>query len=94
MAYKALTSAGIDFIGNICDKNNNLLKGKNKYMLPYSKPQLEVVWSCNITGVTTNNELKKALIGWFKKYSEMYKLDANVIAAFLPVELIVGAVSI
>jgi len=65
------------------------LSGKQNYSFPYSGPPfIDKIWTCNIKVpnnpnkiISSATELAEALIYWFNKYSEIYGLDANVIAA-------------
>ena len=94
---KAITKEGVDFITHVCTvgmagdkRGNTLLKGKNSYALPFcAQPEASKVWTCDIKipnslgiiTISTAGELAQALIYWFNYYSEMFNLDANVIAA-------------
>lgn len=92
--FKKITQEGEKFIKHICDINGmNLLTGKNKYKLPFSdSPYSTQTWMCTIKNplsngnITNGSELAQALIFWFNKYSEIYGLNANVIAAQAYVE--------
>lgn len=96
MSFKKLTTQGENFITIICNINGNsrtLLDGVfiykgNKVALPFSSVSDENpprIWKSNATfnnkTIATNKDLAPALINWFNTYTEMYALDANIIAA-------------
>ena len=88
-----LTKKGEAFIRAACnfteDKyGNTLLRGKNKNgALPYCDPITPAtkIWEShakyNGNAITTNQQLGEALISWYNKYGNEYKMDANVMAA-------------
>lgn len=85
---KKLTEEGKKFIRTVCSgTNSSKLVGKNSYNLPFSTIEnTETVFKSNAIDqfgkpIITNNQLAEALIFWFNKYSEIYDLDANIIAA-------------
>ena len=89
MAYRKLTKEGENFISYICDtQGNNLLQGNNG-PLSFTDPVINKTWYANtsydrdgvLIPINNANDLKSAFIYLFNKYSEIYKLDANIIAA-------------
>jgi len=88
-----LTQEGEKFIRAACnftkDKwGNTLLEGKSRFgVLPYCNPitSPNKIWKCNAKYngnlITTNQQVGEALINWYNKYGNMYKMDANVMAA-------------
>ena len=93
MAYKELTNYGKDFIlanANYFTKkvsDNALLQGNNG-ALPFSSVETDtgITWTAHVTNqngktITNNTELANYLILLFNKYSNIYDLDANIIAA-------------
>jgi hypothetical protein len=90
MAFKPLTKKGQEFIFNRCLANsafgNNRFTGKRKFALPKSTLSNSTVFTAtpvdeSNTPIQTPEELAKNLISWFNRYSELYLLDANIIAA-------------
>ena len=84
-----LTQKGEEFIHKKCDFTkdkfgNTLLSGKNSYILPYCDPPTtsNKIWTMKMNMlINTNQDLGNALISWYNKYGELFKMDANVIAA-------------
>ena len=93
MPYKELTDAGKKFIRKICEgKGNSLIQGveyvnKKPVGLPFSsEAHNPKIWVSNAVDmnnnkILTNEQLGEALIYWFTKYSKLYDLDSNIIAA-------------
>lgn len=94
MAFVPLTNGNINdknsgtaFIKNVCSGNSNdLLKGKNKYVLPFCTPVSgDIVWEAkpiwNGKQIKTNEELGNALIDWYNYYGKIFEMDANILAA-------------
>lgn len=83
-----LTQSGCDFIRDYCKKNyNTLISGKNKYGLPYSRYAYDVdkkwISKAKYDGKSIDNGdmLGNALIDWYNKYGELFKIDPNILAA-------------
>lgn len=86
MSYKKLTNTGIQFIRTICKgTGNSLLSGSNKHKLSFTNDPANTVYTANPTlhgePLVTNFQLGEALIQWFNKYSKLYEIDANIVAA-------------
>jgi len=87
MAYSELTKKGKEFITHICSSfSTKILTGKNSYVFPYTNtPYSNKVWVCDIKyngkQLTNATDVANALIDWYNKYANIYKLDANIIAA-------------
>lgn len=88
MATTKLTEKGMAFIRQKCaGTSNTLLRGKNKYVLPYALPVVssDYIWISNAKNngklLETNQQLGEALIAWYNKYAKTYEIDANVMAA-------------
>ena len=90
-----LTTEGEAFIREVCRTKTNLLSGKFKTPLPYADPPVSPtkIWECDIINplnttkkITTHDELASALIYWYNKYGEDFKIDPNVMAAQAYVE--------
>lgn len=90
MAFKALTKKGEEFILNRCLANsafgNNRFSGKRKFALPKSNNPATTIYTAHPVDelnkpITTPETLAKNLISWFNRYSQLYLLDANIIAA-------------
>lgn len=87
MAFKALTNKGKEFIRTVCSGGgNSLLRGSNSYPLNFSNDPANKLYIASPRDrfgsiITTNEKLGIELIKWFTDYSELYELDANIIAA-------------
>lgn len=87
MAFKNLTKTGKEFIRTICNgEGNNLLNGSNKYRLIFTDDGDNTIYNASPKDregntITTDSQLGESLIYWFDLYSELYELDANIIAA-------------
>ncbi len=90
MAFKALTKKGEEFILNRCLADSTFgadrFNGKRSFALPKSNVPSGTVFSAKPkdetqNSITTPQQLATNLISWFNRYSELYLLDANVIAA-------------
>lgn len=90
MAYKAITKKGEEFILNRClastQFGNNRFAGKRNFALPKSTLSSDTTFVSSPKddlnkSITTPEVLAKNLISWFNRYSELYLLDANIIAA-------------
>lgn len=90
MAYKALTKKGEEFILNRCLANSTFgadrFNGKRSFALPKSNVTQGTVFSSSPKDeqqipITTAEQLATNLISWFNRYSKLYALDANIIAA-------------
>jgi len=92
MAYKALSSKGKAYIKKFTDNDQNyLLSGKFKWGLPNSTiSKQDIIFTANILSdginVNTNRLLGQYIIKWVDKYSRLYELDANIIAAQISAE--------
>ncbi len=80
-----LTKEGESFIMKACSGTNTLLCG-SKGILPFSYPQIDRYWIAQPKDdggktITTNTELGRQLIKWYNKYSAIFELDANILAA-------------
>ena len=84
---KVLTQKGKEFIEYVCRGDGDYLISGNNGLLPYSVGvDKDKVWTANIKDnngnlITKNSELAPLLIKWFEKYSKIYSLDPNVLAA-------------
>ena len=90
-----LTTEGEAFIRHVCGTKTNLLSGKFNTPLPYADPPISPtkIWECDIVNpldtskkITTNDELANALIDWYNKYGERFKIDPNIMVAQAYVE--------
>ena len=90
MAFKPLTKKGEQFILNRClaDSTYGIDKftGKRKFALPKSNNANTVTYVSTPVDeankpITSPEALAKNLISWFNRYSQLYLLDANIIAA-------------
>lgn len=90
MAFKALTKKGENFILNRCLANSSFgidkFSGKRKFPLPKSNNPNTITYVSTPVDeankpITTPEILAKNLISWFNRYSQVYLLDANIIAA-------------
>lgn len=87
MSYVPLTQDGKAFIRHIGNstQNNGLITGGNSYPLPYASSNVynftAKAYDHNNKLITSNTQLCESLIVWFDKYSKIYDLDANIIAA-------------
>src|SRR5579859_7127079 len=85
MGYKSITNAGKNFILNACKANTNNFTGTKKYPLGRSNVPSGTQFAANPkyngTSITDNASLANAIYNWYNKYSELYLLDANILAA-------------
>ena len=87
--YRKLTKEGENFISHICDLHGEKLLQGNNGPLSFTEPIINKTWYTNVsynrngilTAINNANDLKSAFIYLFNKYSEIYKLDANIMAA-------------
>ncbi len=78
-----ITIGGKTFIDNACSGDNSLLKGTNG-ILPFT--EVNKTWEAkpkddNGNLIKTNKELCNCLIIWYNYFSNVFKLDANILAA-------------
>lgn len=90
MAFKPLTKKGENFILNRCLADgvysDSKFFGKRKFALPKSNNPSSITYTAVPVDeankpITTAELLAKNLISWFNRYSQLYLLDANIIAA-------------
>jgi hypothetical protein len=90
MAYRPLTKLGEEFIRNRCAATSTFgsdrFSGKRKFALPKSNVPVGTTFTANPKDelqnpITTPDQLATNLISWFNRYSQVYLLDANIIAA-------------
>ena len=86
MAYSnALTQEGRKFIYEVCKGTGTKFISGNNGIMPYTNPFINKTWTSQATYngslITSGEQLGDALIYWFNLYAEMFKLDANVVAA-------------
>jgi len=91
MPYSKLTKDGENFIKAIAsyyDNNNLSMLNGNNGSLPYSDKENDatIIWKANVIDefgnlIKTNDKFASYLIRLYNKYSSIYQLDANVIAA-------------
>lgn len=87
MSYTPLTIDGKNFIKHIASSTpgTGLISGTKDKPLPYASSNVysftAQAYDHNNKLITTNLQLAEALIVWFEKYSQIYDLDSNIIAA-------------
>lgn len=87
MSYTPLTIEGKKFIRHIgdLDSETDLISGTKSEPLPYASSNVysftAQAYDHNNKLITNNSQLCEALIIWFEKYSQIYDLDSNIIAA-------------
>ncbi len=84
MGYVRLTNLGKEFIRRIC-ASRDVLSGNNG-KLPFSQLASNTVFTSNAKDrngntITSSSAFAEELIYWFDQYSQLYDLDANIIAA-------------
>jgi hypothetical protein len=88
-ANTKLTEEGKKFIREVCKGTGRSLLDGTKGPLPYSDDGngnlVNKTWvsaaKWNGTPIENDEELGEALIEWFEKYGNMYKIDPNILAA-------------
>jgi len=84
MGYKKLNEKSKAFIASKAGKSNSFLKGKNRYKLPYSTDTgqtFQASITYNGKQILTDADFVPVLYDLIDKYSNLYELDANIIAA-------------
>jgi len=85
MSYKPLTKAGKAFIMNALKLNANNFTGSLPYDLGRSNILKNTVFTAQVrdnnVNINTNDTYYALLVSSFEKYSQLYLLDANIMAA-------------
>lgn len=90
MGFKKITDSGIQLITETCKNKSNLFVSTHKFQLPKSNAANNAVYTAVIKDgdidVDSAEKYATYIIKYINKYSEVFLLDANIIAAQIYVE--------
>jgi hypothetical protein len=89
MGFKKISDNGIKFITDVCKSYDNIFTYKSNFDLPKSNSNLRefnaIIFDDENT-IDTTDKYIQYLIKYINKYSEIFLLDANIVAAQIFVE--------